>query len=137
MAVFRGEMNAALRFIEEASPFDADPNEVLEPEGPVPLCEGWRRAFQRGTCLALIGGQDEEAEDELRRAEGLDPTAEVLNNRGVVLARLGRLEEAYACWENAERCFPGYMDAVRNRENPAGQFITTHPLRRQPSRSEY
>ncbi len=137
MALFRNEPEAALRFLEEASPAGADPDQVLEHDGPWPIREGWRRAFQRGTCLALIGGRDDEAEQEFRRAEGLEPTAEVSNNLGVVLARLGRLEAADACWRDAERRFPGYLDARRNLQDAAGHFITTHPLRRQASRSEY
>ncbi len=137
MAVFRGEMQVALRFLDEASPVDADPDEVLEPNGPVPLCEGWRRAFQRGTCLALLGGRDDEAEAELGRAAYLKGSAEVLNNRGVVFARMGRIAEANACWMEALRVYPGYADAKQNLYNPQIGCITTHPLRRQPSRSEY
>ncbi|MBE2213781.1 MAG: glycosyltransferase family 2 protein [Opitutaceae bacterium] len=137
MALFREEPGAALRFLEEASPAAADPREILEPDGPWPFREGWRRAFQRGTCLALLGGRDEEAIVELRAARSLEVTAEGDNNLGVVFARAGRAEEARGCWEQALQRFPGYLDARMNLEDPGAGRITTHPLRRQASRSEY
>ncbi len=137
MALFRGEPQEALRFLEEASPAGGDPDFVIEEDGPWPFREGWRRAFQRGTCLLLIGGRDAEAEDELRRAEEMEPTAEGANNLGVALARTKRLEKARELWRAAERRFPGYLDARLNLADPCAQRITTHPLRRQASRSEY
>ena len=33
--------------------------------------------------------------------------------------------------------FPGYLDARLNLEEAAPTHLTSHPLRRQPSRSEY
>jgi glycosyltransferase involved in cell wall biosynthesis len=137
MALFREEPEAALRFLDVASPAEADPNEILETDGPWPFREGWRRAFTRGTCLALIGGRDDEAAEELRRANGFEPTAEGANNLGVALARLGRLEEARVNFAAALRLFPGYLDARLNAADPAPSRITTHPLRRLASRSEY
>lgn len=139
MALFRNEPVRALEFVDQASPACGDPEEVLEPDGPWPFREGWRRAFARGTCLALIGGRDDEAEAEaeLRRAEVDEPTAEGANNLGVVLARLGRIDEARKLWAEAVRRFPGYLDAVKNGEDPRVGRITTHPLRRFASRSDY
>lgn len=137
MALFRNEPTAALAFVDEASPPGSRADEILEPDGPWPFREGWRRAFQRGTCLILIGGRDAEAAAELQRAESLEPTAEGANNLGVALARLGRGAEAALCWEAAGRRFPGYLDASRNLKDPGNNYITTHPLRRIASRSEY
>ncbi|MFT3829170.1 MAG: glycosyltransferase family A protein [Opitutaceae bacterium] len=137
MALFREEPAAALAFLEEASPADADPAEILEREGPWPFAEGWRRAFQRGTCLLLIGGHDAEAAAELGRAEALEPTPEGANNLGVALARCNRLEDAQRCFAQSEVRFPGYLDARLNRAATLPDRITTHPLRRQASRSEY
>jgi glycosyltransferase involved in cell wall biosynthesis len=137
MALFREEPEAALRFLDEASPADADPAEILECDGPWPFREGWRRAFQRGTCLLLVGGRDAEAVLELDRAEAMEPTAEGANNLGVALARCGRLEQARSCFECSAERFPGYLDARLNREAAMPERITTHPLRRQASRSEY
>ncbi len=137
MALFRDEPAAALQFIDVASPAAADPGEILERDGPWPFREGWRRAFQRGTCLLLVGGRDAEAAQELRQAEALEPTAEGANNLGVALARCGQLSEARSCFERSEARFPGYLDARLNREAAMPERITTHPLRRQASRSEY
>ena len=137
MALFRGEPNAALRFLDEASPADADPGEILEWDGPWQVREGWRRAFQRGTCLLLLEGREEEAGEELTRANALEPSAEGANNLGVALARLGKVTRACECWEEAARRYPAYLDARLNLESPSTGRITTHPLRRQASRSEY
>jgi len=137
MALFREEPAAALRFLDEASPVAADPGEVLERDGPWPFREGWRRAFQRGTCLLLLGGREAEAADELQRAEALEPTAEGANNLGVALARLRNDGAARACFAQAEARFPGYLDARLNGEAATPGRITTHPLRRQASRAEY
>ena len=137
MALFRDEPAAALRFLDEASPAAADPTEILEGDGPWPFREGWRRAFQWGTCLLLVGGRDPEAAEELQRAEALEPTPEGANNLGVAWARLGRAAEARDRFAQAETRFPGYLDARLNREAALPARITTHPLRRQASRSEY
>lgn len=137
MALFREEPAAALCFLDEASPAGADPREILERDGPWPFREGWRRAFQRGTCLLLVGGRDAEAAEELRRAESFEPTPEVANNLGVALARGGEAEAARSCFAQAAARFPGYLDARLNSEAAQPDRITTHPLRRQASRSEY
>ena len=137
MALFREEPAAALRFLDEASPVAADPGEILERDGPWPFREGWRRAFQRGTCLLLLGGRDVEAAAELRRAEALETTPEGANNLGVALARGGGVEAARSCFAQAAARFPGYLDARLNSEAEAPARITTHPLRRQASRAEY
>jgi hypothetical protein len=137
MALFREEPAAALRFLDQACPAGADQAEILERDGPWPFREGWRRAFQRGTCLLLVGGRDAEAEEELRRAEFLEPTAEGANNLGVALARLGYAADAGERFAQAEARFPGYLDARLNAAAAVPERITTHPLRRQASRSEY
>lgn len=137
IALFRGEPHEALRFLSEASPVDADPREVLESDGPWPFAEGWRAAFTRGAALLMIGGHDEEALAACRRAEELEPTAEGANNLGVALFRLGRLAEARAAWQTAERLFPGYADARSNVRSASPSAVTTHPLRRLSSRNDY
>lgn len=137
MAMFRNEWEAALQFLDEASPTTADPNELLEAGGPWPFKEGWRRAFQRGTILLLAGGSDAEAADELQKAISIEPVAEVCNNLGVALTRLRQTARAEDCFAQAEALFPGYLDARMNRKNASSLCITTHPLRRHASRSEY
>ncbi|MGE3957562.1 MAG: glycosyltransferase [Vicinamibacterales bacterium] len=137
VALFRRQPAEALAFLEEASPTDAPPDEVLEPDGPWPLPEGWRRAFTRGAALLLLGGRDAEAADACAAAEQLDATPEGANNLGVALARLARHDEARAQWEEAGRRFPGYADARVNLSTPGADAITTHPLRRLSSRNDY
>ena len=137
MALFREEPDAVLRFLDEASPVDTNPNEVLEPEGPWPFREGWRRAFSRGVALLLIGDRDAEALEACRTAEAIAPTAEGANNLGVALARTGRVDEAREAWANADARFPGYSDPRQNGAASRPSAITTHPLRRHSSRTDY
>jgi tetratricopeptide (TPR) repeat protein len=136
MALFRGEPAAALRFLDEASPIPADPEEMLEPDGPWPFREGWRRSFQRGTILLLLGDADAAA-SELDRAEALQPTAEGANNLGVAWQRMGRIEQARRCFARAIDRWPGYADASVNLDATAADRITTHPLRRDARRTDY
>jgi glycosyltransferase involved in cell wall biosynthesis len=137
MALFRSEPDQVLRFVDEASSASSNPSEVLEPEGPWPYPEGWRRAFTRGTALLLKGGAEAEALDELARAESSEPTAEGANNLGVALARLGRHDAARAAFDRAGKHFPGYAAARHNAVAVTPSHITTHPLRRLSSRTDY
>lgn len=137
VALYRGEPLEALRFIDEASPANARPEEILETDGPLPVAEGWRRAFQRGTVLLLAGQRDAEAAQELQKAQQYESTAEGANNLGVAYARLGQHTAAQQCFAQAQVHFPGYLDAKLNAAETAPVRITTHPLRRQASRSEY
>ncbi len=137
MALFRDEPGAALRFLDEASPADINPNEVLEPDGPWPFREDWRRAFARSVALLLLGDRDREALDACRTAEAIEPTAEGANNLGVALARTGRVDEAREAWAIAEAHFPGYSDPRQNVAADRPSAITTHPLRRLSSRTDY
>jgi glycosyltransferase involved in cell wall biosynthesis len=136
MALFREEPAAALRFVDDASPANADHREILEPEGPWPFPEGWRRAFHRGTILLSLG-QHAEAAASLRRAEALMETPEGANNLGIALARLGDRASAGDAFDAAEKRFEGYLDPAINRTASHPDRITTHPLRREPSRHEY
>lgn len=136
LAQYRGESRQALEFLDDASPRDADPAEILETDGPWPFAEGWRRAFHRGTLL-LQEGDPLVAAAELGRAEELNPTAEGANNLGVAFAHLGYRSDAQAAFDLAGARFPGYLDARLNREAQLPSAITTHPLRRLASRSEY
>lgn len=47
MAIFRKEYEAACEFLEKAFPKTADPMEILDPQGPWPCTEGWKRFFLR------------------------------------------------------------------------------------------
>ncbi|MFN7914076.1 MAG: glycosyltransferase family 2 protein [Vicinamibacterales bacterium] len=137
MALFRQEPAAALTCLNVASPESGDPDLVLEPEGPWPFTEGWRRAFAEGVILLMLGEQDDEARGALERAESIEPTAEGANNLGIALHRGGRLDDAREMWALAEARFPGYADARTNAEADVPSAITTHPLRRQAARTDY
>jgi glycosyltransferase involved in cell wall biosynthesis len=135
MASFRGEWSSALAFLDRASPEGAT-DDLLEPDGPWPFREGWRRAFHRGTLL-LLSGDGVAAVRELQEAEEARPTAEGANNLGVALSRLGRRSEAESYFAAATSRVAGYVDASHNRASAAPDQITVHPLRPLPSRSEY
>jgi glycosyltransferase involved in cell wall biosynthesis len=137
VAQYRDEPLAALRFLEAASPDGSDGNEVLEPAGPWSFREGWRRTFHRGTILLSMGGHDEAALEQLSRAEEMQPTAEGANNLGVARSRVGDAARARELFAAAESRFPGYRDARVNAASVVPVCITTHPLRRTASRSEY
>lgn len=136
MALFRQEPETALACVEVASPAGGDPREVLEPDGPWPFPEGWRRAFTRGVLLLLCGDHND-ARRALELAEALEPTAEGANNLGIALHRCGLLEEARGAWARAEARFPGYADARANADADTPMAITTHPLRRLAARNDY
>jgi hypothetical protein len=136
MALFRQDPKSALRFLEDACPKSADPTAVLEPDGPWPFPEGWRRAFHRGTTLLMLGGSDRSAAMELHHAEAIEPTAEGANNLGVALARLGYQKEAATQFSTAIDRKAGYYDAGQNAAAESPEHLTTHPLRRAASRTE-
>ena len=85
MATFREDFDEALEFLEDALPIDNDSLAVIEPDGPVPLPEGWRRALTEGTLKLLLRGQDKAAVLALERAETILRTAEGANNLGCCL----------------------------------------------------
>lgn len=137
MAMYRDDPTASLRFIDEASLDGCNWEAILEPKGPCPVPELWRRAFMRGTALLQLADGIEPAIEELKLAEHHFPTAEGANNLGVALRRLGHQQRAAECFRLALERFPGYRDAELNSRNPAYCMTTTHPLRRLSSRSEY
>jgi hypothetical protein len=137
MAMFRFEFVTALHFLEQASPLNNKLQAILEPDGPLPFPEGWRRSFFRGTLLLLIGGQGKAAAADLRRAEDILPTAEGANNLGVAQICLGEISEARELFTTALDRFPGYLDAKLNLAAKVPNNLTTHPIRRQLTRYEY
>jgi glycosyltransferase involved in cell wall biosynthesis len=136
MATFREEYEIALEFLEQASPAESDSLAVLDPDGPVPLPESWRRAFTEGT-LKLLLGHAQSAALVLEKAEAALSTAEVANNLGVACRQLGKADRARDHFIKALERFPDYLDATMNLDDKKSCRITTHPLRRQASRSEY
>jgi glycosyltransferase involved in cell wall biosynthesis len=146
MAVFRDEFGRALEFAEASFPDGADGNEVLEPDGPLPVSEGWRAGFTKGTLLTQLGHAGDAVPCFARaalhdggRVAGAPPrsdTPDLLNNWGVALAKLGRHSAAREKFAAALAAFPAYVDAARNRAGDANH-LTLLPLRRLPSRHEY
>lgn len=142
MALFRGDWAAARRFLDRACPPGSASDEILEPLGPLPLPEGWRRAFFEGVLELLDGSDPEAAGRWFGEAERARPTPEAANNLGVALWRAGRREEARRAFERALERAPAYADAQRNLRHAAGgeaapEAVTTHPLRRQAARQDY
>ena len=136
MACFRTEYETGLRLLEEACPPGAPRTEVLEPDGPFPVAEGWRYAFTSGT-LSLLLRRPALAVARLREALGFLESADTLNNLGVALWQEGSAEDAQACFAQALKVFPGYLDAQLNLRSDVPHRITALPLRRQPSRNDY
>ncbi len=137
VAQFRFEPAIALSFLDDACPVGTDPTVVLEPDGPWPQPEGWRRAFHRGTILLQQGGHANAAIEELTRAESIMPTPEGANNLGVALWRTGGRAAAADAFALAAERYPGYHDALVNATASVPSLLTTHPLRREASRREY
>ena len=136
MALFRGETEKTLEFLDEAESFITDSSEVLEPAGPCPMPEGWRLAFFRGSAFLTLESWDE-AELWLNRAEAIQATAEGANNLGVAMASNGKLSDARHCFLRSLELFPDYADARANRTSETPSAVTLHPLRREPSRRDY
>ena len=136
MALFRGEFDRALQYLDEACPITADPSEILDPDGPLPYTEGWKRAFYEGTIKLLSGGVG--AEVPLMEAERLRPSAEGANNLGVALHRKGQEDESEVQFRMASARLPGYRDALLNqRSENKEKLITTHAMRSHASRNQY
>lgn len=136
MAIFREEYPTAARYLEKAYPPRSDSSEVLEREGPLPVEEGWKHAFFAGTLDLLTNGG--EALKWLHLAEEIRATPEGANNLGVGYEQLGNGRKAEEQFRLAVSRLGGYRDALINlgkSRNPCQ--ITTHPIRLQPSRSEY
>lgn len=131
--VYRKELRHALARVDRMG---AGTSEVLEQDGPCPVSEAWRIAFQKGTLLAQME-QPEAALDWLERASDIDPSADVLNNRGVAQRMLGLEEAARDSFGAALQVFPGFVDAKNNRDDPGSLRITPLPLRRLIVRDRY
>ncbi len=133
MAMFREEWELALDLVGQCD--DSD-----QSNGVLPLCPrpgAWGKAFFRGTAYLMLRRHDSDAAEQLRIAQSMAGTAEVSNNLGVALRRLALEATATSCFEEALRQQPAYRDAKMNLANPNSEHVTTHPLRRTPSRFEY
>jgi glycosyltransferase involved in cell wall biosynthesis len=136
LATFRGDGSSIRRFLAELECEGMDPECVLEPDGPMPMGEGWRLAFARGS-LCLLEGDATGALDHFRGIVSEGETAEVLNNVGVAEALLGNPDRAREFFEKSLDRFPGYADATANLQDSKAPVATWLPLRRQPSRDFY
>jgi tetratricopeptide (TPR) repeat protein len=122
--------------LNEAAALVEDPEEILEPDGPVPYTEGWRVCFHRGT-LSLLLGRTAHSATMLEEAMDLCPSAEVANNLGVAHWRLGDRLHARSLFETALRMFPEFADARVNLDSREPTRVTTHPLRVHAYRRDY
>ncbi|MGB0370710.1 MAG: glycosyltransferase [Opitutales bacterium] len=136
LALFREEFAEAERYLKALEPLIDDPDEILEPQGPYPVPEGWRYTFSVGT-LALLKGAYPDAVSPLECAEEMRKSAETLNNLGVAYRKSGEEGRALELFERAIALYPGYLDARLNLEDAGSVRITVHPLRMQASRDDY
>jgi glycosyltransferase involved in cell wall biosynthesis len=136
LAIFREEYSTALRLLDQAAIALDDPDGCADPGGPCSLPDGWRLAFHRGTLMLLMGDADG-AIAALREAERRCPTPEGTNNLGVALASLGELAAARDCFACAVAANEAFVDARINLTAERPGRITTHPLRREPARTDY
>jgi len=136
MAIFREDYTAANRYLGKAFPPGSDSHEILERDGPLPVEEGWKRAFFAGTLELLQ--KRENALRWLQEAEEIRPTPEGANNLGVAYFGSGHRKKAREQFDLALSRMEGYRDAFLNAQTyrPPLQ-VTTHPIRRHSSRSEY
>lgn len=109
---------------------------ALALSGVAELPIGHRRDFREGTLLAALG-RHQQARGPLERAAHDAPSAEVLNNLGVVLAALGQERESAQLFQRALRMFPGYADAAANAAAELASRLTLLPLREEPVRDDY
>ena len=136
LATFREDRRSIRRFLDELEWEGIDPECVLEADGPMPMSEGWRLAFARGS-LCLIQGDATGALDYFLGIVAEEEASEVLNNVGVAEALLGNSDRAREYFEKALKRFPGYADAAANLQDSRAPVATWLPLRRQPSRDLY
>jgi glycosyltransferase involved in cell wall biosynthesis len=136
LAIFRDEYSTALRLLDEADSLLTHPDDCADPGGPCPLPDGWRLAFHRGT-LELLLGNAAGAIASLREAERRRQTPEGANNLGVALASFGELEAARDCFARAAAANDAFVDPRINLLAERPVRITTHPLRREPARTDY
>ena len=136
MAIFREDYPAALGFLNEAEALTADPVEVLEPDGPLALPEGWRLFFHKGTVLLLMG-RTREAIPQLEAAESILATAEGSNNLGVAKRNIGEDLEAQRLFELSLSRRPNLVDAKLNAADPTSLRVISHPCRSLPCRDDY
>jgi glycosyltransferase involved in cell wall biosynthesis len=139
MALFRDDYTVAKSFLDTLQALSDDRNAFLEPDGPYPICEGWRIDFARGTLALLLDslGDMAVAVEALSSAIRQVERADAMNNLGVALRRLGRNDEAIQMFRRALEFFPGYLDSRNNLVDAGSSSVTSHPLRFYPSRNEY
>ncbi len=138
MAVFADDLPAARSHLDVIARLDdgVGDGDVSEPDGPMPVPEGWRLAFASGT-LSLLAGDAPGAIGDLERAERAWPSAEGANNLAVAVARCGDVVRASDLFAVAVARRPDYVDAVVNLRSERPERITSHPLRHHANRSDY
>lgn len=97
---------------------------------------GPQRDFHIGTLLAALG-RHPHALAPMERAFRQTRMPELLNNFGVVLAAMGRRDQAAGLFQDALQLFPGYLDAAANLAAAMPTRLTLLFLRQDPVRKDY
>lgn len=128
-ALYRGEPNLCLKYAEHAGAA-----EDILPTYNMPALQ--YLCFVRASAYMELG-RWEEARKDLAAFLELEQSADAWNNLGVALYHLGAEEQSNKAFKTALDLLPGYMDAKQNLDAEIPSSITTHPMRRQQSRSDY
>jgi len=127
-ALYRGNYDIALEYAVKVKA------ENMSVAYGMPLCQ--LAVFLQATAYAKLE-QWQKAYDVLAVYSDLLPSADALNNMGVILFNLGQIKESQAAFGRALALMPGYHDAQQNLAAVSPTAITTHPLRRTASRDGY
>ncbi len=138
LEVFRRNWKAAWEWLSDLESVSYDGSLVLEQDGPCPRSESWRINFFKGALTLLSNGKSSSALGFCSEACEIQEMAEAVNNHGVALCRMGRRFEAIDRFKQSLQLRPNYSDAAENlRTEGLADRVTSHPLRIEPSRSEY
>lgn len=136
MAIFREEYSTALNFLNNELLPASNSQAILEPNGPEPYPENFRWHFYSGTLQALLNNPVE-AKKNLEQALSIQERADAWNNLGVTYRLLNNENKAINSFNKALSFFPEYRDATINLATPKSLTLTTHLLRKFPSRTNY
>ncbi len=129
MALYRQDYDAASRYAHQVQ----DRHAAIIPYG---MNSGLFVDYIAASAAAAQGHW-QQAYELLHEAIHTAPSEDLWNNLGVALHHLGEPQKAKEAFSEALKLMPGYYDAQQNLEADVPSGWTSHPLRRQSSRSDY